>query len=631
MRRIIGLFILILPLFGSEIDSIIKNAPSERDYPDAGALILLDRTTLRVDKDKNTLKERYLVIKILKDRGREEYGDIKQKYDKESCKIETLIARTHLSTGEIRKPEKKAISDVSAPEVWRASAYTRAMLRVVSFPAVDKGSVIEYRYRMVPLKKRKGQEFFGEIKFGTREPVIKKEVIIIIPKGIELKYKLLRSDTKPEIIQTPDSTIYKWTIKDIPMIVRESDMPPFSEVSPRLVYSTFKSWEDVGRWIAKRFYKPLDSSKEIKEVVRKLFLNKDRKNKIRDIFLYVVNGYRNIWLDLGDIGYKPHKPSEIFKQKYGECLDKSALLITMLKEAGIEAYPAMVRKWVGREVIKDIPSPSYFNGLLVAIPEDKGFTLLDPILENYPYGYLSSSYQAKDLFIIEPDNSFFTKVPLYESSKSISTTTAEIELKENGDIKGKFSTKLTGYYDYSIRRDLKEKTPKERKQFFERKMSQVSTGTKLLSYSLSALKDLTKPSWVKASFSSKGYATIQKDRMRFKIPPNLFNFEWVFWVISKEKRKYPFIIHPLRTLRYSVKIKLPKGYGIYYLPDNLREENEYAKASITYIKQGNRILYVSDFTIKKWEIDPEGYKSFKSLCDEFLDPKKREIILKEVK
>lgn len=631
MQRIIGLFILILPLFGSEIDSIIRDAPSEKDYPDAGALILLDRTTLRVDRDKNTTKERYLIIKILKDRGREEYGDIKQKYDKESYKIETLIARTHLPTGEIREPEEKAISDVSAPQVWRASAYTRAMLRVVSFPAVDRGAVIEYRYRMVPIKKRKGQEFFGEIEFGTGEPILRKEVIIIIPKGIELKYKLLRSDAKPLIIQTRDSIIYKWTITDIPMIVRESDMPPFSEVSPRLVYSTFKSWEDVGRWIAKKFYKPLDSSREIKEIVKRLSLNKGREDKIRDIFLYVVNRYRNIGLDLGDIGYKPHKPSEIFKQKYGECLDKSALLIEMLKEAGIEAYPAMVRKWVGREVVKDIPSPSYFDGLLVAIPEDKGFTLLDPISENYSYGYLSSSYQAKDLFIIEPDSSFFTKAPLYEPSKSISATTTEIELKENGDIKGKTFTKLTGYYDYSIRRDLKEKTPKEERQFFERKINEISTGTELLSYSLSDLKDLTKPSWVKASFFSKGYATIQKDRMRFKIPPNLFDFEWVFWVISKEERRYPFIIHPLRTLRYSVKVELPKGYKIYYLPDNWREENKYAKASITYIKEGDRILYTSEFTIKEWEIEPGGYRAFKTLCDEFLDPKKREIILKEVK
>lgn len=130
--------VLITLSFGAEIDSIIKAAPGHDAYPEAGALILLDRKTVTVDKNNSTTLDRYLVIKLFEDRSRDEFGEITQRFDKDGQTVDILEACTHKPDGTIIKPEARAISDVSAPEVADAMAYTNAMLKVVSFPARNR-------------------------------------------------------------------------------------------------------------------------------------------------------------------------------------------------------------------------------------------------------------------------------------------------------------------------------------------------------------------------------------------------------------------------------------------------------------------------------------------------------------
>ena len=80
-------------------------------------------------------------------------------------------------------------------------------------------------------------------------------------------------------------------------------------------------------------------------------------------------------------GYEPHDVSLTFDNRYGVCRDKAALLVAMLRMAGIDAWPVLIN--VGPRKDAQVPQP-YFNHAIVAADSgdpDDPYLLMDPTSE----------------------------------------------------------------------------------------------------------------------------------------------------------------------------------------------------------------------------------------------------------
>ncbi|HDZ11711.1 MAG TPA: DUF3857 domain-containing protein, partial [Bacteroidetes bacterium] len=78
-----------------EVQGLIENAPNAADYPQASAVILLHQKILTVHEDGSSTLDEHLLIKILKHRGKQKYGDQKRKYNAETDSIQVLRAVTY--------------------------------------------------------------------------------------------------------------------------------------------------------------------------------------------------------------------------------------------------------------------------------------------------------------------------------------------------------------------------------------------------------------------------------------------------------------------------------------------------------------------------------------------------------
>ena len=56
-------------------------------------------------------------------------------------------------------------------------------------------------------------------------------------------------------------------------------------------------------------------------------------DKVRAIHNYVVQNTRYLHVGLGIHGWKPYRTTTCFRNRYGDCKDKAALLKVMLEEA----------------------------------------------------------------------------------------------------------------------------------------------------------------------------------------------------------------------------------------------------------------------------------------------------------
>ncbi|MEA3476177.1 MAG: DUF3857 domain-containing protein [Candidatus Cloacimonadota bacterium] len=621
--------------------TIFPNLSEAREYPNASGVVLLDSTTITLDKDMQVTKERFLRIKILEKRGRGIFGDIKERYDENSQEFEVLTAQTILPSGKIVQAEKDAISDVSAPEVGFATQYTNVLMKVVSFPALEPDVIIEYHYK-VSSKKPIKHPLFGDVLFQGIEPIKKKIFTIILPLKEENKFnqEFIGNDIEPIIKQlSNDMVSYTFALKDIPKINSEPDMPPISEIAPKLLFTFYSSWEDFGKWYGEKFYKSAKANKSIKKVVEELG-GATKEEQIENIALFVKQKIRSVYLSFGDSGYQPNKAKEVLENKYGDPQDKAVLLVTMLKAAGIAGYPVLVntRKWgyfsivgLSRSILLDmdnsLPVPSQFNSIMVAIEHNGDIQFVSPMTQFNRYGWIPNSYQGKEGLIIKEDKAKFVEIPVLDEKESKAQVTLNAEINEHGNLKGVFELKTTGYCDFHVKNQLKHKNKDEQDIFFEGVVNNIRGGSKLISYDFTNPEDLSSDMTVKLIFESPHYATFQGDKVRFKIPQlsiygaNIGNFS------SIRKRDYDLELYSKRIYSYSAKIEIPEVLKIEYLPNSVSKDNEYAEFEIESRKANNKITYSSNFIIKNKKVSASEYKNFKKLQDDYFNRNNWMIIL----
>ncbi|MCK4591280.1 MAG: DUF3857 domain-containing protein, partial [Candidatus Latescibacteria bacterium] len=231
-----------------KIRQLVENSPSFSDYPEAGAVILLQQIVHEVGRDGGATTDEHLLIKILRDRGKEKFGDLKRNYNVKTDSMVVLIAHSRKQAGKPIPVEEKAINDITPPELANASIYADFHQKVISYPAVAPNVCVELKRRTFHQADPAGSKYFwGIASFQTDEPILIKEYVVIVPKGWKFNYTVTRGTIEPAITEKGDKTVYLWRVENVAQIIPEPYMPP--EFAPTLIYTSCPSWEELGRWL----------------------------------------------------------------------------------------------------------------------------------------------------------------------------------------------------------------------------------------------------------------------------------------------------------------------------------------------------------------------------------------------
>jgi transglutaminase-like putative cysteine protease len=611
-------------LRAAEIDDLIRSAPGADKYPEAGALVLLDRTSVTIDASNNAVTERYLVVKILADRGKEDYGDIHQRYNKDAQRCDVLVARTHRPDGSIVEPEKKAIADVSAPEVWSAPAYTNAMHKVISFPALEPNAVIELRLRVSPTKSGKDEALSGTALFGTYDPVLKREFILTLPAKTPLHYGWTGAGPEPVCETVGPNVGLTWSMDNLPQVFREPGRAPLERLVPRLWYSSYRDWNQVGKYLWQPFAKGLVSTPELVAKAQELAKDKPKPDALRDIYLYVTRKFQNVYLDYGQVGYEPHKAADVVEQKYGDCRDKTCLLITLLRAAGIKAAPVVLgTDWV--QSAPSVPSPDAYDWMVCRANDGARDVFLDPFGEYLPYGSLAPSEQPAEAMVLDSTGFAQVSIPAGLPENNRAEVTATYRLDTLGNLTGTAEASCIGYYDYVLRRDWRDATPVERKQAFDELAGSIKTGATADSFWTSDLSDLTRGAEIGFRFTAERYASRQADRLYFRVPAPELVFEPVMGQTQARQRHTLLMTRPPRTNDFHCTIAKPAGMKFQKPPMPWAVDNPCCRANVTWTEEQDSLRFNAEFTVLKPEVTPEEYPQLKQAADEFHKPELWEV------
>ena len=619
----------------AEVQDLIENAPTAADYPQASAVILLNQKILTIHEDGSSTLDEHLLIKILKHRGKQKYGDQKRKYNAKSDSIQVIRAVTHKPGGKVIAVESKAINDITPLELTSASVYANIKEKVISFPALSPNTVMELKLRKVSKapKDSTDRNYWGMVGFQTDDPILRKEFVLIVPKNQDANFSFLHKQVQPEETTLGDDRyVYNWRVEKSPQIITEPNMPPFEDFIPLLVFSSEKQWPVVGKWLGTKFFKHVAVTPRIRKQALNLVKGSKTENeKIQKIFLFVAQKIRNVYLQLGLAGYEPHDADSVLVNRYGDTRDKSVLLVTLLKAAGVTAYPAFVNA-EPLPLVKSVPTPKQFDQIYVAIPRKNGETLwLDPFADNTRFPYFIGG-QGNTSLVVAPQKSFLWKVKQFAPEYNFSNNQLDCQLDKDGSVKMEITSRLKGYFDMRARSSLKDQTPKEIQQYFLKMANALGEGSKEIGHKLSHLKNLLEPAVIHQVVRTPDLGIVEGNMMIFRVPRVPYGFVHSPFFPSLEKRKFDFEIGSTMKIVFAGDVILPQGYRAAFVPEAFSRENNYASWTIQFLTtKSGKIHYKYSYILKKLRVPVKDYPAFKKIFDDFSRPQNRLILLEKAK
>lgn len=619
-----------------EIAQMIANAPGPEQYPQAGALILLQQQNVRYAEDYSAVGDELLVVKILQDRGKNDFGDIKRRYNSDSDSLVVIRAVTHLADGSIVDVDPKAINDITPSYLANASMYSNIMQKVISFSGIAPGVTIELRLKRISKAPEEDEEKFiwGTALFQGEEPIAHKELSLTVPSDIPITYKIQNEGIGFEKSEADGFVTYRWDEDNSPQIIPEPFMPDFVKVAPRLIYTSATSWDQVGKWMSDKFFSHVqtdgDIAKKAKELTKKASTPDE---KVKAISLYVINDIRDVGegtMPLGLAGYEPNDASDVLSNKYGDWRDKAVLLVSLLKAAGIDGFPVFVNS-KSAVLAENQPSLRQFDQIYVYVDNYNGQPLwINPFADHCYFGYFPLGQRSKAL-LVRTDSSQIVDVKDTDADQNTAYSDFEMHLKSNGDVEANVACNLQGYFDWQARSRLKDRTPKKVDQYFNSTVNSVGEGSKNVEYKTTDLDNLLEPVKVAQTFTTPELGVVEGDMMIFYPPPVPYGFATPPVATGEAMRFYDYVLDSPVKVRTEGSIYLPAGYKTVFTPQPFSVQNEYGSWSTQYTvdEQNNAIHYVSETTLSDVDMDTDEYTQFKQSFDDFSKPKNNLILLEK--
>ncbi|MCM8796358.1 MAG: transglutaminase family protein, partial [Candidatus Omnitrophica bacterium] len=203
---------------------------------------------------------------------------------------------------------------------------------------------------------------------------------------------------------------------------------------------------------------------------------------------------------------EPHNVQDIFRNKYGDCKDQALLLVTMLRTAGIKAYPVLVSTKGHYGLYKDFPM-MMFNHAIAATILDGKTVFMDPTAETCSFGDLPTPDHDREVLILGEYGYKIEKTPLFQASHNLLKQEMRIKIKEDGSIKAEKTTFTFGIYDQAQRYRALYTQPELIEEVIKEAIQSISIGAQLEEYKIENASDLDKPVVLSYKFNGPEYWT----------------------------------------------------------------------------------------------------------------------------
>ncbi|MFN8252073.1 MAG: DUF3857 domain-containing protein [Ferruginibacter sp.] len=370
----------------------LKECAFDKEAP---AVVLIDEAIANHDDEYNLITIRHIKIKILKQSGFD-FANIEIPYvrkDKQQYveKVEAMVTNIEDNgVATVTQVEKKSIYDNNV------DAFTGKV--IFTFPNIKVGSIIEYKYKIF-------SEHYGyldEWAFHNYLPVVKSCFKLYVPPRLEFTYQVQKAHDYPIVIKpVPEEASMYFEMNNMPGIDNEPFMDARKDYIQKVIFQisgynnrstgyqkTNTTWEEVIR----EFQSASDFGSQLRKSLAGTgdFMDKVKTYPTGEAKLKAVLEF--VRMNMKWNGYNSRFSVEGIKDAWnkrtGTNGDINLILVNLLRETGLEAYPVLVSERSHGKVRTDYPFIDQFNTVFAKVVINDVNYYLDATDKYTPYNMI---------------------------------------------------------------------------------------------------------------------------------------------------------------------------------------------------------------------------------------------------
>lgn len=465
-----------------------------------------------------------------------------------------------------------------------------------------------YTYHYEVEKKYDDVKYFTSLYFNDEYPVMKKEINVTIPNWLNAELKEFNFEgnkiEKTKTVNSNNTITYTYKLENVPAFYKEESAPGNSYIYPHILIIA-KSYKDNGKTVTLfnsaadlyKWYKSLvdlvkDDPSVFTDKVKELTVGaKTDEEKIKSIYYWVQDNIRYIAFEDGLAGFKPDESQNVFQKRYGDCKGMANLIKQMLKIAGYDARLT----WIGtKRIAYDYTTPSLaVDNHMICVVYLKGKKYFLDGTEKYnSLGDYAERIQNKEVMIEDGDKFIIEKIQPGTSDANKESYIANLSI-ENEKLTGSCARSFMGescaqflYIYNSFQTNKKGETLEGYLSKYDKNINVNNIKTTDISnrdQKLNIDYEVTVDNKV-SSFDNDLYVDLEymNEFKSFELKDRKTDYEFEF------KKNFESII----------KLKIPAGYKVTKLPENLLVKEGNFDISVTFQKNEKEIIYKKSFVIK---------------------------------
>lgn len=625
--------LMLLPLlvsasvFGqTEGSNPILSAPA---FADADCVTLLDSTAVQVAETGSGTFTVHKKFKVQTEAGAIANHVVKYDYDPLTAFAEFRYATIRQSDGKEIYIDVTKACDYAAPA---RAIYWGARQIMLDLGRLKPGDTVEYEIakkgftyalltdgddesRFIP--PMRGQ-FYDIVPFWVSEPTVRKVYRVSIPMSKDMQFQFYQGECTSSMRYEGECKTYTFAADDMVPFQREPNMVDLYDAAPKLMMSSTPRWQDKSLWFNKvnedyGSFAPLpEAQKKVDELIKG---KQTEMEKIAVLTHWVADNIRYAGITMGKgEGYTLHNTKMNYTDRCGVCKDIAGTLISFLRMAGFEAYPAMT---MAGSRVESIPA-DHFNHCVAVVKLSNGtYMPLDPTWVPFCRELWSSAEQQQNYLPGIPEGSDLCLTPVSDPENHYVRIKADNKLSADGTLTGSFTITAEGQSDSNIRRIFTTGWQSEWKRTMERQLLAVSPNARLLSVDWGKNPKDYQAAPIKITFRYEipNYALKGNNELLFKpmVMNNLYNQVKSYLRIdtAPEHRQYGFKDSCSRLVELDETIQLPVGYTMENAPksDNMTSQAADFEGSLS-AEKGKLTLH-QKLSLKKRVYEASDWSGFR--------------------
>lgn len=314
---------------------------------------------IKIEVGQKTAKYKYTEIWHYPNQGSiQDYGYETVYFNGTTDRIVSLRAVTI-------QPNGKAVwfnnKDIQILDSDTFNVFTDSKELIINYVGLISDSVTAIEYE-VETDLTKLETFWSDFYYTRTTNILGAYTIEV--KGVEGKEIYYALDSDYMTCEQKDNTI-SCISNNAPALLNDNSMS-IRDVADQVAFSEVNQWSELKYKFEKGFTNARKDNASVKAFVANLVdTEMTTEQKISKVHDFVARDVRYVSVSETGNAYTPHSISRTFENRYGDCKDKTALLLEMLDQININAYPVLVsttRKDASKLII---PSAGYFNHVVL--------------------------------------------------------------------------------------------------------------------------------------------------------------------------------------------------------------------------------------------------------------------------